>query len=120
MSSGVKLRTVTVWMAVMLLGASMALAHIWKQQTHARLSREIVTMGRERDLLVAGVLMLDKETRGLRQFSRLETVARQRLGLVNPGPPIVIQPVGQVLAAGEGRGGARDFIPAARVKRLFR
>lgn len=120
MSGGVKLRTVTVWMAVMLLGASMALAHVWKQQTHARLSREVVTMGRERDLLAAGVLLLDTETRGLRQFSRLEAVARERLGLVNPGPPTVIQPAGQVLAAGEDADEARDEIPAARVKGLFR
>jgi cell division protein FtsL len=118
MSGGVKLRTVTGWMAVMLLAASLALAHIWKQQMHARLSREIVVMGRERDALAAAVLLLDTETRGLRQYSRLEAVARQRLGLVNPGPPVMIQPAGQVLASGD-QGGAAP-IPEARVKRLFR
>jgi hypothetical protein len=116
-SSGIKLRTVTAWMAVMLLGASMALAHVWKQQMHARLSREIVVMGRERDVLASEVLLLDTETRGLRQFSRLEAMARQRLGLVNPGPPIVIQPAGQVLVQGASD---RDGIKASRMKRLFR
>jgi hypothetical protein len=115
MSGGVKLRTVTVWMAVMLSLASLALAHVWKQQTHARLSREIVKIGRERDALAATVLLLDTETRGLRQYSRLEAVARQRLGLIDPGPPIVIQPAGQIVAE---NGGAP--IRAARWKGLFR
>ena len=117
MSAAVKLRTVTAWMAVMLTCASLALGHIWKQQTHARLSREIVVVARDRDRLASEVLLLDTETRGLRQYSRLERVARERLGLVDPGPPVMIHPAGQVLAKRDGEGGR---IPAARWRGFFR
>lgn len=117
MSGGVKLRRVTGWIALMLCVASLALGHIWKQQAHARLAREIVAVGRERDKLASEVLLLDTETRGLRQYSRLEAVARDRLGLVDPGPPVMIHPAGHVLADAEAGG---DRIPAARWRGFFR
>jgi cell division protein FtsL len=104
MSGGaVKLRAVFGWIALMLLIVSLPLAQVWKQQTFVRLSRELIQSGRDRDALATDVLVLETETRALGQLSRLETVARDRLGLINPGPPTVIQPEGQVLAqAGEG------------------
>jgi cell division protein FtsL len=103
MSGGtVKLRAVFAWIALMLLIVSLPLAQVWKQQTFVRLSRELIQAGRDRDALATDVLVLETETRALGQLSRLETVARERLGLINPGPPTVIQPEGQVLAqAGE-------------------
>jgi cell division protein FtsL len=117
-AGGVKLRSVIAWIMVMLLAASLALAHLLKQRTHTRLSRELVNTGRERDALATEVLLLETETRGLRQYSRLEAVARQRLGLVDPGPPVVIQPDGQVLA--EAKDGGAAPIRAARWRGLFR
>jgi cell division protein FtsB len=131
MSGAVKLRRVAVWVGVTGLLAVLAIAHVWKQNTHARYSRELVKMARERDVLAAEVLLLDTETRGLRHFSRLETVARERLGLVKPGPAVVIQPAGQVVASSaegvENGAGATaaapangDTIRSARWKGLFR
>jgi cell division protein FtsL len=96
----VKLRAVFAWMALTLLVASLLLAQVWKQQAFVRLSRELVQAGRDRDALATEVLVLETETRALGQLSRLETVARERLGLINPGPPTVIQPEGQLLAQG--------------------
>jgi cell division protein FtsL len=90
-SGDVKLRNVAGWMAVMLAAVSLALAYVWKQQEHARLSRELAKAGRDRDALVAEVLLLETETRGLRHYSRLESVATTRLGMVNPGPPVMIR-----------------------------
>ncbi len=102
MSGGnVKLRAVFGWIALMLLIVSLPLAQVWKQQTFVRLSRELMQAGRDRDALGTEVLVLETETRALGQLSRLETVARERLGLINPGPPTVIQPEGQVLAQAE-------------------
>ena len=99
MSGGsVKLRAVFAWIALMLLIVSFPLAQVWKQQTFVRLSRDLIQAGRDRDALATEVLVLETETRALGQLSRLETVARERLGLINPGPPTVIQPEGQVLA----------------------
>jgi cell division protein FtsL len=103
MSGGaVKLRAVFAWMALMLLVASLLLAQVWKQQAFVRLSRELIQAGRDRDALATEVLVLETETRALGQLSRLETVAREHLGLINPGPPTVIQPEGQLLAQASG------------------
>ena len=100
MSAGaVKLRVVVAWIVLMLAAASLPLAQVWKQQTYARLSRELIEAGRERDRLATEVLLLETETRALGQLSRLEAFARDRLGLIDPGPPVVIQPEGQVLAS---------------------
>jgi cell division protein FtsL len=99
MSGGsVKLRAVLLWMGLMLAVVSLPLAQVWKQQAFVRLSRELVQAGKDRDALATEVLVLETETRALRQLSRLETFARERLGLIDPGPPMVIQPEGQVLA----------------------
>lgn len=115
---GVKLRQVFGWMALMGFAAVLALAHVWKQNMHAGLSRELVKVTRERDALAAEVLLLETEARGLRHYSRLESVARNRLGLVKPGPATVIQPAGQTLAAASEAAG--DTIRAARWKGIFR
>jgi cell division protein FtsL len=106
MSSGaVKLRVVVAWIALMLVAASVPLAQVWKQQAYARLSRDLIEAGRERDRLATEVLLLETETRALGQLSRLEAFARDRLGLIDPGPPMVIQPEGQVLAAADSAAG---------------
>jgi cell division protein FtsL len=124
MSGGaVKLRAVFAWMALTLLVASLLLAQVWKQQAFVRLSRELIQAGRDRDALATEVLVLETETRALGQFSRLETVARERLGLINPGPPTVIQPEGQLLARGSEAGESGSSIQSARfgfLKGLFR
>ena len=91
MSGGVKLRRVAAWIITMMLAASLAMAYVWKQQAHARLSRELAKAARDRDALAAEVLMLETEARGLRQYSRLESVATIRLGMVKPGPPVMIR-----------------------------
>ena len=112
MSGGsVKLRAVFAWIALMLLIVSFPLAQVWKQQTFVRLSRELIQAGRDRDALATEVLVLETETRALGQLSRLETVARERLGLINPGPPTVIQPEGQVLAQVDTKDGTAEGSP---------
>jgi len=105
MSGAVKLRSVVAWIALMLVAATVPLAQVWKQQTYSRLSRDLIEAGRERDRIATEVLVLETETRALGQLSRLETFARERLGLVDPGPPVVIQPEGQVLASADSAGG---------------
>jgi len=127
MSGAIKLRRVAAWVGVTGLLAVLAVGHVWKQNTHARFSRDLVKVSRERDALAAEVLLLDTETRGLRHFSRLEALARDRLGLVKPGPATVIQPAGQVVASREVEPNAHgdsatmgEPIRSARWKGLFR
>lgn len=119
MSSGVKLRKVLGWMGVTFCVALAAVAHLSKQHLHSRLSREVLTASRARDALATEVLLLETETRGLRLYPRLEAVARERLGLVNPTEtPIVIQPADQVVAARASKSSAP--VRSARWKGFFR
>ncbi len=114
MSGAVKLRSVAGWILAMLAVASVALAHVWKQQSHVRLSRDLAVGARDRDALAAEVLLLETETRGLRQYSRIEAVAKARLGMINPGPPVMIR-VGE-----PDPDGRSPEVRAARWKGLFR
>ncbi len=119
MSSGVKLRNVLGWMGVTFCVALVAVLHLSKQHLHSRLSREVLTSSRERDALATEVLLLETETRGLRLYPRLEAMARERLGLVNPTEtPIVIEPADQVVA--ERTVKPEDGIRSARWKGFFR
>ncbi len=114
MSRAVKLRSVAGWILMMLAVASVAMAHIWKQQSHVRLSRELASGAGARDALAAEVLLLETETRALRQYSRIEAVAKARLGMINPGPPVMIR-VGEPDSVP-----ARAELLAARWKGFFR
>lgn len=116
MSGAVKLREVAGWIAVMLVAASLALVYVWKQQEHVRLSRELAKAGRDRDALAAEVLLLETETRGLRHYSRLEAIATARLGMINPGPPVMVRVGGGPDA--EARAGTA--VKAAGWKGFFR
>ncbi len=88
----VKLRALFAWMVLMPAFVSMPLAHVWSQQSYARMAREMVRESRDRDRLNAEVMRLETETRGLRSLSRLEEAARGRLGMIHPGPPMLVQP----------------------------
>jgi cell division protein FtsL len=119
-SGDVKFRNVATWMAVMLVTVSLALAYVWKQQEHARLSRELAKAGRDRDALAAEVLMLETEARGLRHYSRLEAVATTRLGMVNPGPPVMIRVGEGADAQARATTSANASVKAASWKGFFR
>jgi cell division protein FtsL len=120
MSGGVKLRRVAMWIAMMMVAAFLAMAYVWKQQTHARLSRELAKAGRDRDALAAEVLLLETETRGLRHYSRLEAVATTRLGMVKPGPPVMIRVGEERVAEGASESGRATPVKAASWKGFFR
>jgi cell division protein FtsL len=98
----VKLRALFAWMVLMPAFVSMPLAHVWSQQSYARMARELVRDGRERDRLNVEVVRLETETRGLRSLSRLEEAARGRLGMIHPGPPVLVHPGDAVPSRGHG------------------
>ncbi len=96
---GFKLRAVVSWMALVFLGASLLMGIVWKQYSYVNLSRALLKSDKDRARLQNEVMLLETQVRGLRQPSRLESLARDHFGLIDPGPPIDIQPEGQVLAS---------------------
>jgi cell division protein FtsL len=100
-------------MAMVMLVASLPLGMVWKQYAYVNLSRGLQTAERDRGRLQNEVLLLETEVRGLMRTSRLETLARDRFGLIDPGPPILVQPEGAVLAGAGGSDGTMDTLKAA-------
>ena len=114
---GFKLRSVIVWMGLICLGASLLMGIVWKQYTYVNLSRGLQRAEKDRGRLQNEVMLLETQVRGLRQPSRLEELARDHFGLIDPGPAIVIQPEGQVLA---GSGKADDSVKTASWRGFFK
>jgi type II secretory pathway component PulJ len=107
-------------MAVIFLSASLLLGMVWKQHAYVRFSRDLHAGEKRHASLHNAVLLLETEVRALRQPSRLETLARDRFGLIHPGPPLLVQPDGQILARGREAGPAGGMgIRAARWLKEF-
>ena len=115
---GFKLRSVVGWMVVVLAGAALLMGIVWKQYTYVNLSRALMNSDKDRARLQNEVMLLETQVRGLRQPSRLEALARDHFGLVDPGPAIVIQMQGQILANAPANNG--DSLKTASWKGLFK
>jgi hypothetical protein len=109
---GFKLRSVIVWMALTLLVASLPLGMVWKHYAYVNLSRGLLEAEKRRSGLGNEVLLLETELRRLKDPARLESLARERFGLKEAGPPVLVPAEGQVLAQG-GPGKAEDAPRAA-------
>ena len=118
---GFKFRSVVGWMALIFLSASFLLGMVWKQQAYARLARDLEVGERKRAGLHNAVLHLETKVRALRQPARLEALARDRFGLIHPGPPLMVLPEGQIFVHGFTGGGERPSPPirAARWLKEF-
>ena len=95
---GFKLRSVFGWMMAVSVVAALLIGYVWKQYTYVSLSRALMAADRDQARLQNEVMLLETQVRGLRQPSRLEALARDHFGLIDPGPPVLIQPEGQILA----------------------
>ena len=100
----IQLRTVVAWMGLVILGASSLLGVVWKQHACARLSRALYHGDKERARLQSEVMLLETDVRALRQPARLETLGRERFGLVDPGPPVMVTLERAPAAYGGARG----------------
>jgi cell division protein FtsL len=86
-SSGIKLRSIVMWMALALLGASLFSAHVYKQNLYVRLSRDAVKMEKEKRQQQNELASLELEVKSLMRRQRLENLAINRFGLVYAGAP---------------------------------
>jgi cell division protein FtsL len=96
---GFKLRSVVVWMALVMLTTLLPMGLVWKQYAYVNLSRSLQKAEKDRGTLQNEVMLLETQVGELKEPSRLEALARDHLGLVDAGPPIMVQAEGQVLAS---------------------
>jgi cell division protein FtsL len=91
---GLKLRKIVGLFALVLCLASVLVAHVWKQNTYVRLSIESARLGKECARLRNGIALLELEAGELRKLSRIEALARGRLGLELAKTPVPVYPEG--------------------------
>jgi len=89
-----KLRRVVGLFALVLCAAAVLVAHVWKQNACVRLVKESMKLERECGRLKSGIALLELETGSLRRMSRIESIAREKFGLVYGSQPTPLYPEG--------------------------
>lgn len=89
---GFKLRSIIALFFLVLMGASVLMAHVWKQNAYVRLSKEAVRLAREGKALRDTLALLELEAGELRNMARIEALARARFGLEYGAIPVLIYP----------------------------
>lgn len=98
---GFRLRNIVALFVLVLMGASVLMAHVWKQNAYVRLSKESVKLGRECKALRDTLALLEVEAGDLRKLARIEGLARERFGLEYGNTPVLVYPEeGDAIAAG--------------------
>jgi hypothetical protein len=90
MEEGMRIRSVLGWMVCAFLGASLLMAHVWRQNAYVRWSRELFVVERHIDQVRNDLALLETEIDFLSRRSRLETIARDKLGLTETVSPIPV------------------------------
>jgi cell division protein FtsL len=104
---GLKLRTVIGLFFLVLCGAGVLVAHVWKQNAYVRLSIDTVKIGKQRTQLRNDIALLEISVASLKKLSRLEGMAKARFGLEYGKAPVLVYVEGQKFAETEG-GKAED------------
>lgn len=100
---GLKLRNIVGIFCLVLCGAGVLVAHVWKQNDYVRLSMAAVKLGKERSRLRNDIALLEISVGGLKKRSRIEALAKERFGLVYGNAPVPVY-----AENGSGDGSAED------------
>lgn len=98
---GFRLRNIVAIFLLVLMGASVLMAHVWKQNAYVRLSKEGLKLSRDQKSLRDSLALLEMEAGDLRKLARIESMARTRFGLEYGITAVPVYPEGV-----EGREGA--------------
>lgn len=103
---GLKLRSIVGLFILVLCGAAVLVAHVYKQNTFVRLSIGAVKLGKLESQLRNDIALLEVEVSGLKKLSRIEGLARGQFGLEYGNTPILVYPehLGAVDAQGQNVG----------------
>lgn len=92
---GFRLRNIVALFLLVLMGASVLMAHVWKQNAYVRLSKESMRLARDGKVLRDGIALLEMEAGALKKLGRIEGLARDRFGLVYGNNPVLVYPDGE-------------------------
>lgn len=89
---GFRLRNIVALFALVLMGASILMAHVWKQNAYVRLSKESAQLNRDGKALRDSIALLEMEAGALRKLARIEGLAKARFGLEYGNNPVLVYP----------------------------
>jgi cell division protein FtsL len=101
---GLKLRTVVGLFLLVLCGAGVLVAHVWKQNAYVRLSIDTVKIGKQRAQLRNDIALLEISVASLKKMSRLEGMAKSRFGLEYGKAPVLVYVESETFAKAEAEG----------------
>jgi hypothetical protein len=116
---GLKLRTVIGLFLLVLCGAGVLVAHVWKQNAYVRLSIDTVKIGKQRARLRNDIALLEISVASLKKLSRLEGVAKARFGLEYGKAPVLVYVEGEKFAKAEEAGSEGGMKTAAAEGNAF-
>lgn len=114
---GFRLRNIVALFLFVLLGASVLMAHVWKQNSYVRLSKESVKLERGRKALRDTLALLEMEAGELRNLARIETLAREKFGLEYGNTPVLVYPGEDEAKEGEPAQRHADAVPGKAPQR---
>ncbi len=91
---GLKLRGVVGLFGLVMCGASLLVAHVYKQNSFVRFSINGAKLARQKTQLRNDIALLEVEVGGLKKLSRIESVAKARFGLEYGNAPVLVYPDG--------------------------
>ncbi len=89
---GLKLRGVVGIFALVMCGAAVLVADIYKQNTFVRISIGAMKLAKAKSLVRNDIALLEVEIGGLKKLSRIEGLAKGRFGLEYGNTPVPVYP----------------------------
>ncbi len=89
---GLKLRGIVGMFGLVLCGAGVLVAHVYKQNTFVRLSIAGMRLAKLKSDLRNDIALLEVDVGGLKKLSRIEGLAKGRFGLEYGITPVLVYP----------------------------
>ncbi|MFC1585178.1 septum formation initiator family protein [Fibrobacterota bacterium] len=85
--TGAKLRNIVSWMLLVLAAAGIFIVHVWKQNQYVELTREHMAAKARLSRLKGDIANIQLDNKKLKDYKRLEELARKKFGFVYHGIP---------------------------------
>ena len=99
---GLKLRGIVGIFGLVLCGAGILVAHVYKQNTYVRLSIGAIRLNKAKAEVRNEIALLEVEVGDLKKLSRIEGVAKSKFGLEYGNTPVLVYPTGEGAAEAKG------------------
>lgn len=93
---GFRLRNIVALFLVVLMGASVLMAHVWKQNSYVRITKESMRLNKDRSGLRDSIALLEMQAGELRKLGRIEGLAKARFGLEYGNNPVLVYPESEI------------------------